>query len=115
MPDIHEYATVALQTIAILLAILCFVAVSVGIFQVFGRYLYSYCLSDESLDCMVLGFIPWIRIRYNEITFVCRTTFWDAPIFSSWFANRMFSQVVLISLGESSRSVVLREPSAPRR
>jgi hypothetical protein len=90
------FATIAIQLIAILLAILCFLAFSVGMFQIFGHYFYSYRLTDKSLDCVLLGFVPVIRIRYDDITSVSRVGFAEADFFSLWFANRLFGKIVLI-------------------
>jgi hypothetical protein len=65
-------------------------------YQIFGRFLYSYRFADKSLDFMLFRFVPVVSISYVEITSARQIGFEDAIFSGLWFANRVFGKIVII-------------------
>lgn len=100
----------------ILLALLLIVLTGTA-FQLFGRYLYNYRLTDDSIQLVVAGVVPVMTIRYAEIARIREASFGQAlksGLFTLRLGNRIIGGIVLIQRKKGLiRSILLTPDDVP--
>jgi hypothetical protein len=108
----------------IFLGFIIAIVVTGGAFQLFGRYVYNYRLTDTSIQVVVARVVPVMRIRYadiveiNELTWKQVLTFPLVQLlkfrFALSFGNRIFGRAVHIQKRNGLiRSFVLSPDDVP--
>ncbi len=70
-----------------LLVLAPFVVIVLGL-QLFGRYVFVYRLTKAGVDTYLLGFVPLVLVRYEDIASIEVVTFKDV-LFKVGFAWRL--------------------------
>jgi hypothetical protein len=81
------------------LLFLVLAAVACGAFQLLGRHLLKYRLTDDSVQVLLFGFAPLLSIRYSDIADVRQVSFRETlrPSLSVLrLGNRIVGNILLI-------------------
>ena len=84
-------------------------------FQAFGRYLYSYTISKDSIRVVLFGKIPLFRIPFSNIAEIRKISFKEALIDIEYFStlrfgNRIWGDGVLIRRKEGFFKIIVITP-----
>lgn len=90
--------------------------VSIGGFQLFGRYIYSYRITENSLQIVLFGKVPIVWISLSSIGSIEEISFKDAMVdlFALKMGNRAWGPALRVNRTRGLLRRILISPDNPK-